>query len=53
MNIRKKLGLVTGAALLLVSATGSPSSAAWEAAEAKCRSSVAKSLPDGSWAGWR
>jgi hypothetical protein len=44
MNIFKKLGPVTIAALWLVSITGSPSSAAFDAAEAKCRSTIAKTF---------
>lgn len=44
MRTFKKLGSITIAALLLVGATGSPSSAAFDAAEAKCRSAISKNF---------
>ena len=44
MNTIQKLGSVTIAALLVVGATGSPSSAAYDAAEAKCRSAISKNF---------
>jgi hypothetical protein len=44
MKSFKKLGSITIAALWFVSVTGSPSSAAFDAAEAKCRGTVAKNF---------